>query len=116
MTGFMTIEGFNAVISYSEDMEMLRGEFIGLNGYADFYAEDLAGLQREGKISLDVFLESCVAGGTEPRRHYSGKFPVRATPELHETIHLAAIKSGAKSVNAWIIDALKKEAEETIGG
>lgn len=28
---------------------MLRGEFVGLNGGADFYAKDIDSLRREGK-------------------------------------------------------------------
>ena len=38
---------------------MFRGEFVSLNGGADFYAKDVEGLFREGEISLKVFLEAC---------------------------------------------------------
>ena len=49
----MTFEdGYKAVIAYDPEIEMFRGEFVGLNGAADFYAADLEGLKREGKISL----------------------------------------------------------------
>ena len=92
---------------------MLRGDFVGLNGGANFYAEDINGLRQEGKISLDVFLDSCRQDGVEPRKQFSGKFPVRASPELHEAIYLAAVKSGAKSLNAWVVQTLGKQAEET---
>ncbi len=34
----MTINGVKAVISYDSDIDLFRGEFIGLNGGADFYA------------------------------------------------------------------------------
>ena len=32
----MEINGFNAVIKYDPEIEMFRGEFVGLNGGADF--------------------------------------------------------------------------------
>jgi predicted HicB family RNase H-like nuclease len=112
MTGLMNIDGYPAVISYAEDMDMLRGDFVGLNGGANFYAKDIKGLQREGEISLEVFLDSCKKDNIEPRKKFSGKFPVRTTPELHEAIYLASIKSGAKSLNAWIVNALNKQTEE----
>ena len=113
MKGLMNIDGFPAVISYAEDLDMLRGDFVGLNGGANFYAEDINGLRKEGKISLDIFLQSCRKDGIEPRKQFSGKFPVRTSPELHEAIYFAAVKSGAKSLNAWVVQTLGKQAAET---
>jgi hypothetical protein len=40
----LTINGYNAVVAYDEEIDMFRGEFIGLNGGADFYASDIAGV------------------------------------------------------------------------
>ena len=40
----MTINGYQAVISFDPDIQMFRGAFVGLNGGADFYAGDMAGL------------------------------------------------------------------------
>ena len=34
---------------------MFRGEFVNLNGGADFYATNVEDLHKEGKISLDAF-------------------------------------------------------------
>lgn len=42
----MTINGYRAVIAFDPDIQMFRGEFVGLNGGADFYARDVDGLQR----------------------------------------------------------------------
>jgi predicted HicB family RNase H-like nuclease len=115
MKGLMNIDGYSAVISYAEDMDLLRGDFIGLNGGANFYAKDVNGLRHEGKISLDIFLESCREDGVEPRKQFSGKFPVRTSPKLHEAMYFAAVKSGAKSLNAWVVKTLSKCAAETGG-
>ena len=114
MKGLMNINGYSAVISYAEDLDMLRGDFVGLNGGANFYAEDINGLRHEGKISLEIFLESCRKDGVEPRKQFSGKFPVRTSPKLHETIYFAAVTSGAKSLNAWVVKTLGKQAAETV--
>ena len=48
MRNTMEIEGYRAVIEFDPDIEMFRGGFVGLNGGADFYARDIAGLRREG--------------------------------------------------------------------
>ncbi len=43
----MTISGYQAVIAFDPDIQLFRGEFVGLNGGADFYAADVAGLMPE---------------------------------------------------------------------
>ena len=105
MMNTMEINGYRAVIQYDPDIEMFRGEFIGLNGGADFYAKDIDGLRQEGKISLKVFLDMCQEEGVEPRKEYSGKFNLRVSPELHAEISARAVADG-KSLNQWVVDML----------
>jgi len=103
----MIINGQKATISYDESLDMLRGEFIGLNGGADFYAADIAGLHREGAKSLDVFLDMCREDGAQPYKAFSGKFNVRIAPELHAEI-VAAAKSKGESLNRFIAETLEQ--------
>ncbi len=105
MINTMNFDGFQAVIKYDPEIEMFRGEFVGLNGGADFYATDIAGLKKEGAISLRVFLEACKERGIEPRKHYSGKFNVRIDPDLHADIATTATAQG-KSLNQWVSETL----------
>jgi predicted HicB family RNase H-like nuclease len=106
----MTISGYRAVISYDPDIQMFRGEFVGLNGGADFYAKDVDGLRRQGEISLRVFLEACAEDGVDPRKHFSGKFSLRVNPELHEAAAIAAAAHG-QSLNQWAAEALRQAAK-----
>ena len=103
----MEIDGYQAIIQFDPDIEMFRGEFVGLSGGADFYARDIAGLRREGSVSLKVFLEMCQEDGVEPRRQFSGKFNVRIPPELHAAISAAAAADG-KSLNQWVTEELRE--------
>ena len=105
----MTINGYQAVISYDPDIQMFRGEFVGLNGGADFYAKDVDGLRREGEISLRVFLDACAEDGIDPRKHFSGKFSLRVDPELHEAATIAAAAHG-QSLNQWAAEAIRQAA------
>ena len=105
----MTINGYQAVISYDPDIQMFRGEFVGLNGGADFYARDVDGLRHEGEISLRVFLEACAEDGVDPRKHFSGKFSLRVDPELHEAATIAAAARG-QSLNQWAAEAIRQAA------
>lgn len=66
MNNVMKIDGHQAVIAFDPEIELFRGEFICLNGGADFYASDVAGLQREGAISLAVFLKTCAEKALSP--------------------------------------------------
>lgn len=109
MKNTMTINGFQAVICFDPELEMFRGEFLNLNGGADFYAVDVPGLHREGEASLRIFLEECAKAGIEPRKNYSGKFMLRVDPLLHEAVAIAAAANG-KSLNQWAEDALRMTA------
>jgi len=101
----MEINNYRALIQYDPEIEMFRGEFLGLNGGADFYASDIEGLKKEGAVSLNVFLEMCLEDGVEPKKNYSGKFNIRIPSELHEDIANVAISEG-KSINQWVVETL----------
>ena len=77
MMNLMKINNINAVIQYDPEIEMFRGEFVELNGGADFYAKDIESLKKEGAISLKVFFDACKKHNIEPKKRFSGKFNVR---------------------------------------
>lgn len=110
MMNIMDINGYRAVIQYDPEIELFRGEFIGLRGGADFYAKDIEGLRKEGEISLKVFLEMCAEDGIEPRKEYSGRFNLRVSPKLHAEIASRATAAG-KSLNQWVADVLDESVQ-----
>lgn len=101
----MSIDGYRAKIEYDPELDLFRGEILGLNGGADFYGKNPKELRAEFKKSLAVFLQVCEEKGLEPRRHFSGKFNLRITPELHEKLAIAAQAEG-KSINTVAQEAL----------
>lgn len=103
----MTIDGYHAKIEYDPELDLFRGEILGLNGGADFYGKNPKELRAEFKKSLGVFLEVCREKGLEPRRHFSGKFNLRIPPELHEQLAIAAQAEG-KSMNTLAQEALRE--------
>lgn len=68
MKNAMKIDGYKALIAFEPDTNRFRGEFVDLNGEADFYAADVKSLRREGNISLKVFLDMCREDGVEPSK------------------------------------------------
>ncbi|MBC8506307.1 MAG: type II toxin-antitoxin system HicB family antitoxin [Chloroflexi bacterium] len=109
MLNIMELNGYRATIQYDPEIEMFRGEFVGLNGGADFYAKDIDGLRKEGEISLRVFLEMCKEDGVEPRREYSGKFNLRVPPPVHADLAVEAAARN-KSLNQLILEKLTENS------
>ena len=103
----MSIDGYRAKIEYDAELDLFRGEILGLNGGADFYGKNPKDLRTEFKKSLTVFLEVCKEKHIEPRRHFSGKFNLRISPELHEQLAIAAQAEG-KSINTLAQEALRE--------
>ena len=102
----MTMNGYQAKIEYDEELDLFRGEILGLNGGADFYGKNPVDLRTEFKKSLDVFLQVCQEKGLEPRRNFSGKFNLRISPELHESLAITAQAEG-RSINSIAQEALQ---------
>ena len=103
----MSIDGYSAKIEYDSELDMFRGEILGLNGGADFYGKNPKELRAEFKKSLAVFLAVCKEKNIEPRRQFSGKFNLRISPELHEQLAIVAQAEG-KSINAIAQEALRE--------
>ncbi|HEV7776746.1 MAG TPA: type II toxin-antitoxin system HicB family antitoxin, partial [Luteibacter sp.] len=105
MNNLMIIDGYRAVIQYDPEIELFRGEFVGLHGGADFYAGDVKGLRKEGTRSLRTFLDTCKENGIEPVRNFSGKFNARIDPALHARAVEAAAALGV-SLNQFVERAI----------
>jgi predicted HicB family RNase H-like nuclease len=110
MKNILDIDGQKTVVSFDPDIGLLRGEFLGLSGGAGFYASDVEGLVKEGKISLKVYLEMCAEKGVEPYRQFSGRFNVRLEPEVHAAAVVAAAAED-KSLNQWIAEKITEAAK-----
>ena len=103
----MALNGYSAKIEYDAELDLFRGEILGLTGGADFYGKNPKELRAEFKKSLQVFLQVCAEKGLEPRRHFSGKFNLRIPPELHEKLAIEAQAQG-KSINTLAQEALQE--------
>lgn len=107
MNNIMKVDGFKAKIEYDPEIDMFRGEILGLSGGADFYGKTLDELRQEFQLSLKVFFDVCKEKGIEPYKEYSGKFNLRISPKLHAEIATKAAATG-KSLNQWIIATLNQ--------
>lgn len=79
-----------AKVFFDPEIEMFRGEILGLAGSADFYASSIDELKSEFKNSLDVYLEVCEERKIEPYKSYNGKIMLRTSSEIHSKLELMA--------------------------
>jgi len=94
MRNTIKIDGVTAVITFDPDIEMFRGEFLNLNGGADFYADSVEQLKKEGTISLKVFFDVCKEKEINPFKSFSGKVTTRLSPAYHEALVIASQATG----------------------
>lgn len=101
-----------ATLEYDEDEHSFHGRVVNLarDGF-DFWGRDVDELRAEFAASADVYESFCRERGKEPEKPFSGTFLVRATPDLHRAVSVAAAREH-KSVNAWVSEALKRAAEK----
>ena len=59
----MTVDGYHARIKYDPELDLFRGEILGLSGGADFYGKNPKELRTEFKKSLQVFIKICSGKG-----------------------------------------------------
>ena len=58
------------------------------------------------KDSIDEYLKFCAERGREPDKPFSGKVPLRLSPDLHRAASEAARLDG-KSLNAWLSEVIE---------
>lgn len=63
MSEKIVIDGVQANVTVDHESGQYRGEFVGLNGGADFYANDLQALEIEGRRSLETYIAVCEEKG-----------------------------------------------------
>ncbi|WP_057972177.1 type II toxin-antitoxin system HicB family antitoxin [Lysobacter antibioticus] len=110
-TNVMKFGNYFATVSYDPEIEMFRGEFVSLNGGADFYAASVRELRAEGQASLDAFLAICKERKISPHKAFSGKLQLRLKKATHERATIAAAARGV-SLNNLIEEAVEHELEE----
>lgn len=107
MMNVMDINGYQAVIAYDPEIEMFRGEFVGLNGSADFYSKDVPGLHVEGEKSLEIFLQMCQEQRIQPTKEFSGSILLNLSKGTHKAVVTAAEAAG-KSLDQWATEAFEQ--------
>lgn len=106
----MKYKEYVAKVEFDDEAEIFHGEVVNLKDVITFQGKSVSELKKAFKDSVNDYLEFCEKRGEEPERPFSGKFPVRATPEEHQLFFIAAMRAH-KSMNVWVRETLKKAAQ-----
>ncbi|HEY9627826.1 MAG TPA: toxin-antitoxin system HicB family antitoxin [Coleofasciculaceae cyanobacterium] len=91
--------------------KILLGTVLDIKDVITFEGETVEEITQEFYRSVDSYLALCNEVGEDPDRAFSGRLPLRTTPENHHIIYLAAAQA-EKSINAWmeaiIVEAARK--------
>jgi predicted HicB family RNase H-like nuclease len=77
------------------------GRVAGLRDVITFEGTTFAEVEQAFRDSIDDYLAFCAERGEPPDRPYSGKIPLRVSPDIHRRAAMRAQSEGL-SLNQWI--------------
>src|SRR5262249_36876507 len=83
------------------DDGVFAGQVAGLRDVITFEGATFAEVEQAFRDSIDDYLAFCAERGEPPDRPYSGKIPLRVSPEMHRRAAMRAQAAGM-SLNQWI--------------
>ena len=108
----LTYKGYIATLDYEEDTKSFFGRVVNTRDIITFHGASVADLQNEFQTSVDAHISFCEEQGINPSKPYSGRFVVRVDPNLHRRVEAATHVTGAKSMNAFVSEALERMVSE----
>jgi predicted HicB family RNase H-like nuclease len=84
------------------------GRVVGLRDVITFEGATFTEVEQAFRDSVDDYLAFCAERGEPPDRSYSGKIPLRISPEMHRRAAMRAQAAGM-SLNQWIAQRIDTE-------
>ena len=103
----MNYKGYIAVVEFDDEANIFYGEVMNTRDVITFQGDCVEDLRKAFTDSVDEYLVFCSEVGKAPDKPFSGKLPLRLTPELHQKIYMKARQEG-KSINRYIAETLEK--------
>ena len=115
MRDMMEHKGYYGSVHYNDDDRVFYGKLEFIRGLISYEGQDVESLHAAFEEAVEDYLELCSQQGREPDRPFKGSFNVRVGKELHRQAALMARQRGL-SLNAFVIDALKRAGRREIAG
>lgn len=107
----MKYKGYEAVIHYDEDDQILHGRVLNVRDVISFHGESIKEVRQAFEEAVDDYLADCAERGVDPDKPFSGKFVVRVKPEVHRRAAILAARDNV-SLNVWLINALEEKIQK----
>lgn len=93
-------KGYTGIVEPEDGV--FAGRVIGLRDVITFEGASFVEVEKAFRASVDDYLDFCAERGEAPDRPYSGKIPLRVSPEIHRRAAIRAAAEGV-SLNQWIV-------------
>lgn len=113
MQGILKYKGYTGSIEVDTEDRIFHGRVLDIKDVVTYCGSNYEELEQDFQESIEDYLEYCQELGEEPDKPFSGKLPLRTTPENHRKIFLAAQKSG-QSINAWMEAVLQQATDQIV--
>ena len=104
-------KGYKGSIETSIEDKCLYGKILFINDLVNYEAETLPELEKEFRIAVDDYLDTCKELQIEPEKSLSGTFNVRVGPDLHREAIVYGLMHEIK-LNQVVVKAVKKLVRE----
>lgn len=111
---FMKYKDFIGEFEYDQEARIFHGRVVNIQDVVTFEGCSVEELEVALADSVEDYLEFCQEMGKAPDKPFSGRFNVRLTPATHRLVATAA-KAHGKSLNAFVSEALEREARAALG-
>lgn len=108
----MEHHGYRAAVTFDDDAGIFHGEVIDTSDVITFQGESVMELRKAFADSVDEYLTVCSERGRTPDKPFSGRIPLRVTPEVHRAATAAARMEG-KSLNSWLTEMVERAVQRT---
>ena len=115
MRDMMEHKGYYGSVHYNDEDRVFYGKLEFIRGLISYEGQDVQSLRAAFEEAVDDYLELCSEQGRKADRPFKGSFSVRVGKELHRQAALMARQRGL-SLNAFVIDALKKAGRRELAG
>lgn len=107
----LSYKNYLGSVEISIEDDCLHGQIMFINDLVTYEAASPAEIEKEFKLAVDDYIETCEELGKEPQKSYKGSLNVRLGSELHRS---AAIQAQLRSET--LNEFIKKATMEKIKG
>ena len=110
MKDILKYQGFIGSVHFSAADDCFFGKIEGIDDLITFEAQDVPGLKKAFRESVEDYMDLCLQAGKPIHKSYKGSFNIRISPELHKKAVQISLILGI-SLNQLVQQAIEAEVK-----